>query len=134
MDEQKVTKCDSSRSEVPLTLARLLFENPSATDSELGAKLGLTRQTVNRLRRSPKVQSLVREAIRLPADEIRRVVRRAFAKLEALLEAPDPRIQLMAATQLAKLMETALQKTLEGAVENTEGVRIYKVEWGSAQE
>jgi hypothetical protein len=104
--EQNTTKPDN----IPLNvidakLALLLIESPASTDQELAEKLGISRQTVNRRRKSKGVQKLFRSILAMPEREVRRILSKALARLESMLDNEDPRIQLAAAIALLKLGE-----------------------------
>jgi DNA-binding Lrp family transcriptional regulator len=93
-----IAKCD----EVDRSIAFYAIENPSITDEEIAQKLKLSRQTVNRRRRGAAVSAIVEKTLALPKRELRRVVVKSMSRLEALLDDPDPRIVLMASSQLLK--------------------------------
>lgn len=102
--EQKVTESDcSALDEVDTRIAMLLIEAPTTTDQMIADMLGLTRQTVNRRRNSSGVQKRVKETLSIPERETRRLVAKAMRRLEALLDNPDPKIQLSVTLALLKL-------------------------------
>lgn len=96
-------------------LAILLIENPSSTDSEIADKLGTSRQTINRRKKSKTVQRIIQKTLSIPEDEVRRLTAKAFSRLEKLLDDDNPKIRFAATLSLIKLSNRLV--TSEGGIE-----------------
>ena len=125
---QNKTKHDKIPDEVDQKLSILLIENPSATDLELSSILKLSRQTINKRRNSEAVQSLVSNKIMIPTEEYRRLVFKGLKKLELLIDDPDPRIALVAASHLLKLAIPQIPQPLERKPQI-----VWNIGWGDEQ-
>ncbi len=111
---QKVTYIGKEPDHIDRAIAILLIENPNITDEEIGIRIDLCRQTVNRRRLGDGVKTVVGEMTSIPKSEIKRVVSKAFKKLESLIDDVDPRIALQASLNLLKL-GVDLREELKGS-------------------
>ena len=100
---QKATVAGKLLDEIDRKLVLHLIENPSYSDQELGERLGLGRQAINRRRNSEAVKNELNDFTGLRKAEVRRVSTKAFRKLEELIDDPDPRIAFQAASNLVKM-------------------------------
>jgi transcriptional regulator with XRE-family HTH domain len=115
--EQNLTESDNfSIGAMDAKLALLLIEKPSSTDQELAMKLGISRQTVNRRKRSQTVQKIVRDTLAIPEREVRRLAAKALTRLETLLDHEDPRVKLAATLALVKLSERFMGDNLDSGL------------------
>lgn len=131
--EQDATKRDKSPDETDRLIASILVEMPSITDEDLSRRLGLSRQTTNRRRRSKTVQDLIAEAISLPSKELRRLIAKGMRRIEALLENSDPRVQLGAANCLIRLTSDHFKHRIAEDMADEEGDITYVTHWGTTE-
>ena len=118
-----------STAAIDLQIARLLIENPAATDQEIADRLGVKRMTVNRRRRGDSVTLMMSSALSIPVDELRRLLVKSLRRLEELLDDPDPRVRGSAATNILKLApQTQLPNHMQTPREND--VIVYSAVWG----
>ena len=102
-------------------IALNLIQRPGLTDEEIARELGVSRETVNRRKNMQSVTAIINHSLALPTKEIRRLMAKAFTKLEHHLDDPDPRVSLVAATQLLKFggafhKESGEEATLLGEI------------------
>jgi DNA-directed RNA polymerase sigma subunit (sigma70/sigma32) len=89
--------------EVDQAIASELILNPTITDQELANKFGITRQTINRRRRSDAVQSIVGESLSINDQRVRDIFSKSLSKLVELMNSEDPVIALGAAKHISSM-------------------------------
>lgn len=91
-------------------IVRELLSDPTQTDDGIAKKIGLSRQTVNKRRNSKSVQEEIKAKMEISSKRVEAVASKAWARLEELLEHPDPRIKLSAASAIIKATSDRFQK------------------------
>lgn len=94
-------------------ILELSAQHPPLSDQEIGRIVGLSRSAIVRRKRRPEFQDAVKGSLRLAQDQLLGLMQRAVTEAGALLQDPDPRIRLAAASTILKFMpepkiETAL--------------------------
>lgn len=119
--------------EVDQRIAFEISNQPGISDAELGRRLGISRSTANRRRRSNVVQSEVSDTFKISIEDIKKLSARSLETLAKLLESPNPRIALGAATQLVRLgLDLGLFTDSPQNQDRTEV--IFQTQWGGAIE
>lgn len=103
--------------EIDHKIALALIETPKFTDQELAKRLNVSRRTISRRKNSATVKALVQQALAFPADEVRRLIKKSFDKIENHLDSTNPKISLAAAIHLTKLSEKILPSDVQEDVE-----------------
>ena len=109
-DEQFETEQDNPIDAIDRKIALRLIDQPAVTDQQLASELGISRQSVNRHRRGAGVQNILKEALDIQEDEIRRLVQKSLARLEELLDSDDQRLRLAAASVFARLANSLMTR------------------------
>jgi hypothetical protein len=108
MEVQNATK-QCSYDDLDQSIAAILIASPSMTDAELGDRVGLSRQAVNKRRNSASLKRLLNDQYAISTDNIKRLISKSLKTLEECLDSPDERIRLAAALPLIKLIQNDIQ-------------------------
>jgi transcriptional regulator with XRE-family HTH domain len=127
------TKCATEEDELDLRIAHELISGPRKTDQEIAKNLGVSRRTISRRRNSDAVKELFKTALELPETELRRLLIKGLKKIEEHMDDANPKISLMAASQIAKLAIHAVDPLVQ-ADEKEELDRVYTTSWGNRTE
>jgi hypothetical protein len=111
---QIATKCAAEEDELDLRIAHELISGPRKTDQEIAQNLGVSRRTISRRRNSDAVKELLKTALEHMDDA-------------------NPKISLMAASQIAKLAMHAVDPLIQ-VKEKEELIRVYTTSWGNRTE
>lgn len=119
--------------EVDQRIAFEISHQPGISDAELGRRLGISRSTANRRRRSNAVQSEVTDAFKISIEDVKKLSVRSLETLAKLLDSPNPRIALGSATQLVRLsLDLGL---FDDSSQNQDRKEIiFKTQWGGSIE
>ncbi len=127
---QNEPECATNPDELDRRIATSLLSGPKKSDDQLAQALGISRRTLTRRKHSPEVQHLVKEALLIPSDEIRRLVVKGLTKLEEHMDSDDPRISLAAAAHMTKLASQVLEQLIGSDEERTQEQITYTAHWG----
>lgn len=84
--------------------------NPGMTDKQIGELVGLSREAVVRRRKRPGYNEVFSEACQSAQDNLKLLFNKAVLELGKALDDPDPKIRLLAASQVMKHLPEAPSK------------------------
>jgi hypothetical protein len=131
---QNETKSATHFDEVDFKIANALILSPRKTDKELAELLGLSQRTINRRKNSDSVQELLKNALKIPSNEIQRLTVKALRKIEEHVDSDDARISLIASMHITKLAFQANDRISEEPVKEQNYETVYVTEWGNRTE